>query len=331
MPKFIFTSHQTDPAKFSPTTNPQTTTSNDGTTTSYTISKRNPQDPNTGTSKRSAPQSSPSAVSCDHSWLAIYYQTGRHSRRQQPDKCPVAVQESDPNALGALQLGPSSPPVVIFNQALQQSPNVAQAMWPSPPNSDTDTFANLASSHLNNGASLGPILSAGLQLIMSDIGTFLAFAGNGIFSTPFLNGDEPTAYASGYSSALDTYIVSRMLESSKISATPGAILPTSPCSGGPLCDSSYWSPVTGRQYTFRGSNAYSLISTAHSSTDADLTVLFDGAYNCTFEGLAGGSVVSVKADNSLNLACMSVLPIYISGDCPEGATYVGGKCPFGHT
>lgn len=296
--------------------------SNDGTTTTYSVSKRSPQDPNTGTSVNH----------CDYSWVARYYQTGLHHRRQQPDKCPVGAQtESDPNAPGHLSLQPDSPPVIIFNQALQQSPNVAWAMWPSPPNSATDTLANLASSHFSNGASLGPILSAGLQLIMGDIGTFVAFAGNGIFSTRLLSADEPSAYSSGYSSAVDTYLLSKMLESKSISATPGAVLATNPCTSGQLCDSSYWSPVTGRQYTFSGSNAYSLINQAVGTMSVDLPVLFDGAYNCTFAGLAGGSVMNLKADNSLNLACMSVLPIYISGDCPEGATFVDGKCPFGHT
>ena len=64
---------------------------------------------------------------------------------------------------------------------------------------------------------------------------------------------------------------------------------------------------------------------------ANLPALFDGAYNCTYAGQAGGSVVSLNADNSLNMACLSVLPMYISGSCPDGAVYVGKKCPFGHT
>ena len=63
---------------------------------------------------------------------------------------------------------------------------------------------------------------------------------------------------------------------------------------------------------------------------ASMPALFDGAYNCTYAGQAGGSVASLNADNSLNMACMSVLPMYIDGDCPAGAVYVGGKCPFGH-
>ena len=70
---------------------------------------------------------------------------------------------------------------------------------------------------------------------------------------------------------------------------------------------------------------------ASSQMEADLPVLFDGAYNCTFAGQAGGSVVSLKADSSLNVACLSTFPMYIDGDCPEGATLVNGKCPFGQS
>ena len=65
--------------------------------------------------------------------------------------------------------------------------------------------------------------------------------------------------------------------------------------------------------------------------ELDLPVLFDGAYNCTFAGQAGGSVVSFNKDGSLDMACLSVLPMYVGkgGGCPDGAVLVGGKCPFG--
>ena len=97
-----------------------------------------------------------------------------------------------------------------------------------------------------------------------------------------------------------------------------------------MCSSSYWSPVTGRQYSFTGSSTYALLIEALATTEVDLPVLFDGAYNCTFAGQAGGSVVSLKADGSLNMACLSVLPIYVGkAGCPDGAVWVDGKCPFG--
>ncbi len=67
------------------------------------------------------------------------------------------------------------------------------------------------------------------------------------------------------------------------------------------------------------------------TTDAYMPVLFDGAYNCTMAGKAGGSVVNLNADGSLDVACLSALPIYLSkgSSCPAGAVQVGGKCPFG--
>ena len=165
---------------------------------------------------------------------------------------------------------------------------------------------------------------------MSDIGTFLAFAGDGIFSVPFFPGDVPTGYSSGFKSALDTYILSEMLAGKSMSAVPGQTFAKSPCSSGvTLCDTYYWSPVTQRQYTFSDSSMYSLIKQVQTTSEADLATLFDGAYNCTFLGQAGGSVAFLQADKSLNVACLSALPIYIKGDCPAQATYVGGKCPFG--
>lgn len=201
-------------------------------------------------------------------------------------------------------------------------------MWPSTLNTATNTLSNLASA-LANTASFAAILTAGLQLIMGDVGTFIAFAGNGIFSTPLPPTSEASAYNSGFTGALDTYILSEVLARNSISATPGSIVTTNPCASGSLCTSSYWSPVTGRQYSFSGSNTYFLITEAMGTMEVDLGVLFDGAYNCTFAGQAGGSVVSLKADSSLNVACLSVLPMFIQGDCPEGATFVDGKCPFG--
>ena len=43
-----------------------------------------------------------------------------------------------------------------------------------------------------------------------------------------------------------------------------------------------------------------------------LPVLFDGAYNCTLEGKAGGGlVIHVNADGTLDVSCLSVLPMYL--------------------
>lgn len=129
-------------------------------------------------------------------------------------------------------------------------------------------------------------------------------------------------------------------------------------STGDICkDSSstvyYWSSVTQRQYEISGSekwvkpdgtnpgpvppydtedaSTFSLMNYIEY-TEANLPVLFDGAYNCTLEGKAGGSAVNINADGSLDIACLSALPIYLAkgAPCPQGAVQVGGKCPFGY-
>ena len=60
-------------------------------------------------------------------------------------------------------------------------------------------------------------------------------------------------------------------------------------------------------------------------------MLFDGAYDCTLEGKAGGSsVVNVNADGTLDVSCLSVLPMYLPKNtaCPHGAVIVNRNYPF---
>lgn len=76
------------------------------------------------------------------------------------------------------------------------------------------------------------------------------------------------------------------------------------------------------------------------STVVDMPTLFDGAYNCTAQGRAGGSVVNVNAGGgsgeggtgTLDMSCLSRLPIYLpcKTACPT-SVLVDGKCPFGFT
>lgn len=96
---------------------------------------------------------------------------------------------------------------------------------------------------------------------------------------------------------------------------------------------SKWPSANGilalEQLGYEG-NAYGLLGYIEVS-NAYMPVLFDGAYNCTLEGKARGSTVTVNTDGSLDIACLSSLPIYLSkgSPCPAGAVKVGGKCPFG--
>ena len=190
---------------------------------------------------------------------------------------------------------------------------------------------------------------------MSDVPTFSAWAAHGLFSGP--TGSADSAGADMPTTALDTYIAGQVLQQSHFSATP-ATTPVSKadfqngrtCTTlGDVCKDSqnttyYWSQAYSTAYQINEPknwwadsanelldeiNAYGLFKYIET-TDAYMPVLFDGAYNCTLEGKAGGRPVTSKADNSLDVACLSVLPIYLSKhNCPNGAVYVGGKCPFG--
>lgn len=103
----------------------------------------------------------------------------------------------------------------------------------------------------------------------------------------------------------------------------------------------YWSSVTQRQYQVSSAGT----PAANDATDPsaaltlyenlqglNLPVSFDGAYDCTLEGKAGGSsVVNVTADGTLDVSCLTVLPMYLPKNtaCPQGAVTVDGNCPFG--
>ncbi|KAL8970640.1 MAG: hypothetical protein Q9197_003707 [Variospora fuerteventurae] len=61
---------------------------------------------------------------------------------------------------------------------------------------------------------------------------------------------------------------------------------------------------------------------------APLDIIFDGAFNCTAGGYAGSSAVTFNFDGTLDLACISQLPIYIGcGEmCP--VALINETCPF---
>ncbi|CAF9934826.1 hypothetical protein IMSHALPRED_009852 [Imshaugia aleurites] len=187
-------------------------------------------------------------------WIAAYFQDGRHHRRQVlPRLVNNQLYTNSTNVSQSLHLNsPISPipPVTIFIQSLRQAPDVAAAIWPSTLNStNIITTANLPD-YLIGGANedLLRSLNAGLDLIMNDVGTFIAFAGYGLFSSAPFPASVFLDLSTGFTGALDTYITSEILANNSISVTPGLVASPVLCDPGPLCESSYWSPVTGRRY-----------------------------------------------------------------------------------
>lgn len=197
-----------------------------------------------------------------------------------------------------------------FTQALRQAPDVAAAIWPSKlDTTDTISTATLPD-WLLNGANQSVItsLEAGLDVIMNDAGTFIAFAGEGVFSHSPVS-TAATFDQTGALAALNTYLVSEILRTNSISVTARQIEVSSGC-GTDLCTESYWSPVTGRQYYYTGGETvYDFLQQMADNKGLNLPVLFDGAYNCTVAGTVGESIVSINPDSTLNVGCLSALPV----------------------
>lgn len=100
----------------------------------------------------------------------------------------------------------------------------------------------------------------------------------------------------------------------------------------------WWSSVTGRAYSLEHNgdstvNPKDLKSQLETQRWADMFHLLDGSYNCTADGRAGSAdMLRVNYDGTLDVSCISRLPIYIpcGTPCPEGAKLGSdGSCPFG--
>ena len=255
--------------------------------------------------------------------------------------------------------------VQIFTQSIQQSKGVSSAMFDTPMNGDLSSYPSGLSYLFDSVTGAENALNDALSLIMSDMPTFLEFAAHGNYSTnPALVqvSQTPALY-----SAVNTYAIGQVLAQNQFSATPMPTISKAEFQSGRNCTSLedvcqdsashvyYWSNVTSMQYltAFSGSfnqdgrpksqpllqdiegeaSIFTLLEYIETKSLAYMPVLFDGAYNCTLEGKAGGPAVSVNTDGTLDIACLSALPIYLEkgSPCPAGAVLVDGKCPFGYS
>ena len=245
-----------------------------------------------------------------------------------------------------------------FGQSLQNTEGVRSILFGRPYNAkdDVSTEPGLAADVEIAGA----LLSSALSLIMSDVPTFSAWAADGLYSGSAQQVTVSPA-GSGVATAYGTYIVGEALSQSHFSATPttqvtqDVFQKSRTCTAaGDLCKDStgyyYWSETTQQQYRLNEPSNWASSSNGEENlvqsgyeatafglfqyletTNIYMPVLFDGAYNCTLEGKAGGSAVNFTADGSLDVACLSSLPIYLENraSCPAGAVKVDGNCPFG--
>ncbi|KAI4203903.1 MAG: hypothetical protein LQ350_001525 [Teloschistes chrysophthalmus] len=265
-------------------------------------------------------------------------------------------------SLKAVALKASAQALVI---STQQAPNVGRALWPA--GTDKSQEIQMADLHIqlsNITGQMSDMMDQGVRLLMNDIGSFVEYADNGRYSGPNVtntgegtgltvpSGTDDVAYA------LKTYLLSYSMWQNRWYATfdPGPFTSKADVEKRKYCkfgDGSsycqyydgisrqatttvfYWSQISLRVYTLKcdgpknAKHPGEMIDTIIHYGWAPLEVLFDGGFNCTAEGRAGSSSVNFNFDGTLDLACVSQLPIYLNcGDmCPTAL--VNNSCTFG--
>ncbi|KAL8707718.1 MAG: hypothetical protein Q9220_007298 [cf. Caloplaca sp. 1 TL-2023] len=235
-----------------------------------------------------------------------------------------------------------------FALSLAQAPGVTRAIWPSGDDlSRTYQIGQLQEQVSNISVELGNRLQAGLGLIMTDSTTFATFADNGRYSNdkPPI---DPNEVKNDLAITLQTYLVSESMKQNNWYAIPLKISskeeydarqdpPCMPnlhnlCPGEGSRNFIYWSPASSRQYKlWQKDPSQTSPATVLQQIPrwANLPLLFDGSYNCTVLGQRNDpQLVHINYDGTLDIGCISQLPVEIpcKAACPQ--TAADGSCPF---
>ena len=238
---------------------------------------------------------------------------------------------------------------------IQQSPGLSKALWPTgTSDSKIVQIGKLDNELANATQEMGKRMNTAVELLMSDMPTFVAFAESGRFSS-----NESLSLPSktdGLDYGLTTYLLSETMAKNGWYACPhlgpypsaasveAKTYPGWGCTmdSNNVCstvgdDALYWSQSTGRVYALsqKGGDSNSkrpkqLTQDILSNGWAALDVLFDGAYNCTAEGKAGSVSINFNWDGTLDIACISQLPMLLACQAPCIVPPINGKCPFGN-
>jgi len=216
---------------------------------------------------------------------------------------------------------------------VNNAPTVARGIWPAGTQNSQSIQIAAIENELNNATSeTAAMINAGLQLLMSDMPSFVNFASTGMFS-----GSEPLSLPSqvdGLEMALRTYIVSGAMVANgwhahvQFSVTRDDIATNVPGSQGFDCE---WhgpnNAFCGKYiwYSDDTENAYTLTCDKNPTGDENRTMdvleailekewstmpmLFEGAFNCSRAGNHGTPPVHIKADGVLDMSCMSQLAV----------------------
>lgn len=221
-----------------------------------------------------------------------------------------------------------------FLKGANQAPTVARGIWPAGTQSSQSIQIGDVENELNNATgSTAIMLNSGLELLMSDMPSFVEFASTGMFS-----GSDSLSLpkeVDGLDVALKTFIVSNAMTSNgwhytvNLGVTRDDIASCVPGSGGSCCtwwslnsssssttpnmcgDFIWYSDATMRAFTLTSPNALNgtvgLLNAIVENGWTTLPLLFDGAYNCSAAGNFGGAPIQIEADGTIDLSCMSQL------------------------
>ncbi|KAL8730839.1 MAG: hypothetical protein Q9166_003766 [cf. Caloplaca sp. 2 TL-2023] len=242
---------------------------------------------------------------------------------------------------GALVSAATATAAQTFVKAVQQAPTVAAAIWPSgTENSQSIQIGNLESDLSLGSEELVNITNRGLELIMSDVPSFIAFAQSGAFSgNQAISLPEETGEAT---LAFKTYILTTAMTANEWKVAPHIMSKEQAAHDwgctfdeNNLCgDYSFYSDATSRGYSLsnwgEGPRPGEFMKDIITNKWANLGLMFDGAYECTASGKMGQDpFAGFGLGANFNTACVSQLTncIACGKECP--VALIDGVCPFG--
>ena len=239
--------------------------------------------------------------------------------------------------------------VQAFLISVQQAPSVGRALWPQGSNTENIQIGALDSAISGIVGNLSQTIDNALQLVMSDMPTFVAFSAYGTFSgnsTPSLpNGTEGLDFAlrtyvlttamsrNGWYAHYSTGYTTKFQVEENFSNVDGSA-ETCQMDANSICGfNAYWSNTTNTVYSLAKDTGWALtgnnlMETIVTNGWADLSTMFDAGLNCTLLGKMGDNAISFSEDGHLDLSCISQLDFCRNGcsPCPVEAT--NGTCPF---
>ena len=236
--------------------------------------------------------------------------------------------------------------------SIANSPGFTKSFWPSgTADSKIVQIGELDKQLANASQDMANMMNTAVELLMSDMPTFVTFAESGRFSgSQSMSLPQKT---DGLDYALTTYLTSETMGkngwfmSPHLGPYPTAAsveAQTSPgfaCKMGPnnVCtayggNAIYWSQASQRAYSLsklhpnNDKTPFQLLQDIAGNSWASLEVLFDGAFNCTSEGKAGSTAINFNWDGTLDIGCVSQLPVKLACGYACPAPLINGKCPF---